>query len=190
VGATAKEVAKMHAKGAHVGAGLAADPKDAHVLFLVVLNKLKLVNVADAQFLLDGADKGRPLEAGSLQRVQRLPDLLRFVQLLVQLENSHILFACGLLSLDKARCVVAAGDEAACDFWVERARVTCLLNLKDLFDPGDDFVRRGVRGFVQVDDTVVLENVDGPLCGGVAAGQRCEVIGFDVHAVEVLHRES
>ena len=161
----------------------------AHVLFLVVLNKLKLVNVADAQFLLDSADKGRSLEAGSLQRVQRLLDLLRFVQLLVQLENSHILFACGLLGLDEASCVVAASDETASHFWVERAGVACLLNLEDLFDPSDDFVRRGVGRLVQVDDTVVLKNVDGPLCGGVAAGQGREVRGLDVHAVKVLNKE-
>lgn len=180
----------MNAKSAHVGSGLTADPKDAHMLFLVVLNKLKLVNVADAQLFLDSTDKGRPLETGTLQRVQRLPDLLRFVQLLVQLENGHILFACRLLGLDEASCVVNACDEAASDFWIKRAGVARLLNLEDLFYPSDDFVGRGIGRLVQVDDTVVLKNIDGPLCGGVAARQGREVRGLDVHAVEMLYRES
>ncbi len=35
--------------------------------------------------------------------------------------------------------------------------LTSLIDLKDAFNPCDDFVRGGVRGLVKVDDTVALE---------------------------------
>ena len=36
-----------------------------------------------------------------------------------------------------------------------------LVNLEDFLDPGNDLMGRGVGGLVQVDDTVLLEDVDG-----------------------------
>jgi len=43
--------------------------------------------------------------------------------------------------------------------------VACLFNLKNLLDPGDDLVGRGVGGLIEVDHAVVLENVDRTVCG-------------------------
>ena len=38
--------------------------------------------------------------------------------------------------------------------------MTCLFNLKNLFDPGDHLMGRGVGRLIKVDDTVVLKHVD------------------------------
>jgi hypothetical protein len=64
--------------------------------------------------------------------------------------------------------------------------VACLFNLKNLLDPGDDLVGRGVGGLIEVDHAVVLENVDRTVCGWVTAGEWGEVGGFDVEFVKIL----
>jgi len=43
--------------------------------------------------------------------------------------------------------------------------MACFFDLKDLFDPSDDFMRRRIRGLVEVDNTVVLEHVNGTVGG-------------------------
>ena len=43
--------------------------------------------------------------------------------------------------------------------------MACLFNLKNLLDPGDDLVGRGVGGLIEVDDTVALELNEGASCG-------------------------
>ncbi len=59
--ADAQQEAQVHAERANVGAGLAGHPKDGQVLVLVKLDQLLLVDCADAQLALDGADQRRPL---------------------------------------------------------------------------------------------------------------------------------
>jgi len=43
--------------------------------------------------------------------------------------------------------------------------MACLFDLEDLFHPSDDFMGRRVRGLVEVDNTVVLEHVNGAVGG-------------------------
>ena len=40
-----------------------------------------------------------------------------------------------------------------------------LVNLENFLDPGDDLVRGGIGGLVKVDDTVLLEDVNGAVSG-------------------------
>lgn len=62
-----------------------------------------------------------------------------------------------LLGLDEARRTVDADDEAARHFGIERAAVAGLVDAENAPQPCDDFVRRRVRGLVEVDDP-------GPAC--------------------------
>ena len=188
VSSTAEQVTEMHAKGTDVGASFAVNPHDTHVTSFVVLNELQLVDGANSELLLDSRDQGRALEASSGEGVEGLLKLLGLVELGVQLEDSNVFLAGALLGLDEAGGVVDAGDQAASDFGVEGARVASLLNLKDLLHPGNDLVGGGVGGLVQVDDSVVLEHVDGPVGGRIAAREGREVGGLDVEFVEVLKR--
>ena len=64
--------------------------------------------------------------------------------------------------------------------------LTSLLNTENSLHPGDDLMRRRVRGLVEVDDTVALELVQGALGGRPAAGQGREMVGLDIELVEVL----
>ena len=64
--------------------------------------------------------------------------------------------------------------------------MSCLVDFKNLLDPGDDLVRRWVRWLVQVDDTVGLQDVDRPIGRRVATGEWREVRRLDVQLVEVL----
>lgn len=38
--------------------------------------------------------------------------------------------------------------------------MACLFNLKNLLNPGDDLMGRGVGGLIEIDHTVVLKHVD------------------------------
>lgn len=80
----------MDTHGPHVGAGLAADPKDAEVPVGEVLEQLALVDCADAQLSLDRGDEGRALEEGSLEPLQLLLHAL-CLDGFVQAVDAHVL---------------------------------------------------------------------------------------------------
>ena len=136
-----EEVANMDTKRTHISASLTADPEDAHVALVVVLNQLSLVDSPNTKLLLDGGDKRRPLEARALKGVERFLKLLDLVEALMELDDGNVLFTSGLLCLDKPCCVVNADNEAASDLRVKGARVASLVDLEDFLDPGDNLVR-------------------------------------------------
>ena len=82
----------MHTEGSHVGASLTADPEDAHVAVLVVLDQLRLVDGTNTELLLDGGDQGRTLEACTLEGVESLLELLDLVNALMELDDGNVLF--------------------------------------------------------------------------------------------------
>lgn len=104
----------------------------------------------------------------------------------MELDHGDVLFTSRLLSLDETGCVVDAGDETASDLGVEGAGVPCLFNLQNLLDPGNDLMGRGVGWLIKVDDTVVLEHVDGTVSRRVAAREGRKVGCFNVELVEIL----
>ena len=67
--------------------------------------------------------------------------------------------------------------------------MTSFVNLQDFLDPGDDLVGGWVRGLVEVDDTVLLQDVDGTVRGGVTARERSEVGSFHIEFVKVLEEK-
>lgn len=64
--------------------------------------------------------------------------------------------------------------------------MTCLFNSEDSSDPSDDFVGGGVRGLVQIDDTVSDVIFDVALEGRATAGNGGVVTGTNVKLVVVL----
>ena len=157
---TAEKIANMDAEGTNVSTSLAAHPENTHITVLVILNQLGLVDGPNSELFLDRGDQRRSLEAGALERIKCLLQLLDLVDGLVQFDDGDVLFTSGLLGLDQAGCVVDAHDEAAGDFWVERARVASLVDFENFLDPSDDFVRGWVRWLVEVDHTILLQDVD------------------------------
>jgi len=186
VGAASEEVTEMDAESTDVGTGLTGDPDNSEVSLLIVLDELQVIDSPDAELLLDSGDQWWPLEAGTGELLKSSLDLLDLVDALMQLEHSNVFFTSRLLSLDQSGGILDADDEAASDLGIEGTTVTGLLDLQDLLDPGDDLMGRGVGWLVEVDDTVVLEDVDGSLSGRVAAGEGGEVVGLHIEFVEVL----
>ena len=68
--------------------------------------------------------------------------------------------------------------------------MTSLVDFEDFLDPSDDLVGGWIRGLVEVDHTVLLEDVDGSVGGRVSARQRREVGCLDVELLEVLHKRA
>ena len=186
VGAATEEVTEMDAESTDVGTSLTGDPHNSEVSLLIVLDELQVIDSPDAELLLDSGDQWWPLEAGTGQLLQSSLDLLDLVDALMQLEHSNVFFTSRLLSLDQSGGILDADDEAASDLGIEGTTVTGLLDLQDLLDPGDDLMGGGVGWLVEVDHTVVLEDVDGSLGGRVAAGEGGEVVGLHIEFVEVL----
>jgi len=186
VGAATEEVTEMDAESTDVGTGLTGDPDNSEVSLLIVLDELQVIDSPDAELLLDSGDQWWPLEAGTGELLKSSLDLLDLVDALMQLEHSNVFFTSRLLSLDQSGGILDADDEAASDLGIEGTTVTGLLDLQDLLDPGDDLMGGGVGWLVEVDDTVVLEDVDGSLSGRVAAGEGGEVVGLHIEFVEVL----
>ena len=104
----------------------------------------------------------------------------------MELNDGDILFAGGLLGFYESGRVVDAGDEAAGNFGVQGARMTSLFDFEDLFNPSDDLVGGRVRRLIKIDDTIVLEHVDGALSGRISARKWRKVGGLDVQLVEIL----
>jgi len=186
MGTTSEEVTNMDTEGTNVSSSLTGDPEDSHVALFVVLNELGLIDSSDSELLLDSRDKRRSLEAGTLEGVDGLLELLDLVNALMELDNGDVLFTGRLLSLDESGGVVNANNEAASDLRIQSSGVTSLVNLQDFLDPGDDLVGGWVRGLVEVDDTVLLQDVDGTVRGGVTARERSEVGSFHIEFVKVL----
>jgi len=157
VSAASEDVADMHAKGSHVGTSFAAEPEDTHIALHIVIEELALIDGSHTELLLDGGNQRGSLEDGAGKLEEGLFNLLDLLNVLMELDDSDVLFTCGLLGLDEAGSVVDAGDEATGDLGVEGAGVTGLVDLENALDPCNDLVGGGVGWLVKVDDTVALE---------------------------------
>lgn len=79
--------------------------------------------------------------------------LLASGQRTVQAAHGNVFLTGTLLTLDKTGSAVDGHNQATSNLGIQSTTVTGLLDAKDALDPGDDFVGRGVRGLVEVDDT-------------------------------------
>ena len=109
----------MDTHSSNVSTSLTGDPEDSHVALFVVLNELGLIDSSDSELLLDSRDKRRSLEAGTLEGVDGLLELLDLVDALMELDNGDVLFTGRLLSLDESGGVVNANNEAASDLRIQ-----------------------------------------------------------------------
>ena len=111
-------VADVDAQRSDVGAGLTADPEDAHFFFGIILNQLALVDRPDSQHFLDCRDQRRSLKHRASQCVERLDEFVFVLDRGVQLDDAHVLFTSRLLRLDESGGSVETDDETACDLGV------------------------------------------------------------------------
>jgi len=74
----------------------------------------------------------------------------------MELEDTHVFFTSRLLSFNESGGVLNANNKASSNLRIEGTRMSGLLDLKDLLNPGNDFVRRRVGGLIEVDNTIVL----------------------------------
>ena len=104
----------------------------------------------------------------------------------MELNNGDVFFTSRLLSLHKSGRVVEACDQATSDLWIEGTGVTSLVSLEDSLDPGNDLMGGWVGWLIEVDDTVLLEDVHWSLEWGVTTWEWSEVVGLDIQKVIVL----
>lgn len=86
-----------------------------HVPFLIVIEQLAVVHGAHSQLTLDRRNERRPLEQSAAQLLQALLNLGHRVDLRMQLEHGHVLFAGALLRLHQTRGAIDANDQTAYD---------------------------------------------------------------------------
>lgn len=169
----------------------------------------KKTYTANTELALDGGNQGRALEQGTGQGLEGTGDLgLAAGDLAVQACNTHVLLTGTLLRLDQARGTVNADNQTTSDLGIKGTRVTSLLDAvesqklvvfklcvlsridfleyggrdapKNALDPGNDFVRRRVRGLVQVDDTRADVRLEVAAQRRAAVGDGREVTGADL----------
>jgi len=189
VRSASEEVTEMDTEGTDVGSGLTRDPQNTEVSLFIVLNELELVDLSDSQFLLDSGNQRGSLETGSGELVESTLNFVNFIDGGMELEDTHVLFTGGLLGLDESGGVLNADNEASSDLGIESSTVTGLLDFEDLLDPSNDLMGRGVGGLVKVNDTVMLELLNGSLGGGESTGEGGEMASFHVQFLEVLEEQ-
>jgi hypothetical protein len=183
---TSEEVTEMDTEGTDIGSSFAGNPEDTEISLFIVLNELQLVDLSDSQFLLDSGNQRGSLETGTGELVEGTLDFVNFIDRGMELEDTHVFFTGGLLGLDKSGGVLNADNEASSDLGIESTTVSGLLDFEDLLDPGNDLMGRGVGGLIEVDNTVMLELVNGSLVRRESTGEGSEMAGFHVEFLEVL----
>jgi hypothetical protein len=183
---TSEEVTEMDTKSTDIGSSFAGNPEDTEISLFIVLNEFQFVNFSNSQFLLDSRNQRRSLETGSGKLVEGTLNFINFIDGSMELKDTHVLFTGGLLGLDESSGVFNADNEASSDLRIESSTVSGLLDLKDLLDPGNDFMGRRVGRLIEVDNTVMLELVNGSLVRRESTGEGSEMAGFHVEFLEVL----
>lgn len=145
---------QMYTQRSNVGASFAGNPEDSQLPIIVELQQLALVNRPDTQLSLDGRDEWWSLEQRTGQRLERTRKLrLTTRKLVMKSQNTHVFLSSTLLTLYKSRRAVNADNETSRDLGIESSRVTSPFDAENALEPGDDFVRGGVRRLIEVDDT-------------------------------------
>lgn len=174
------QVAKMLAQHTDVRASLAADPERSELPLAIEFENLAVVDGADAELALDGGDEGRTLEDGGGAEVEGAGKLgFHAADIAVEANYADVLLACALLRLHEPSRAVDADDQAARHLRVESATMAGFITTEDPLDPRDDFVRGGVGGFVEVDDTEIDVVGERTLERGTAVRNWGEVSGTD-----------
>lgn len=190
VGTNTQKQTQVDTESTDIGTGLTAHPEDTEVAVVVELVQLALVDGTDTELTLDGGDERGTLEEGTGEGLESAGELgLAAGDLVVQADDADILLSGALLGLDQAGGTVDADDETASDLGVEGAAVAGLLDAQDTLDPGDDLVRRGVRGLVEVDDTAGNVALEVALVRSTAVGDGDEVVAAGQHLAVVLQQQ-
>ena len=179
----------MYAEGSDVGSSLTAQPENGQVVFLVKIEKLGLVDGPNAQFFFNCGNKRGLLEDRTCQALNCVGKLGFIVNMVMKFDHGNVLLTSGLLCLNQSSRVVDAHNQAASDLGVEGSGVPSFFHLKNVLDPGDNFVGRWVGGLVEVDNAVFLELFDRSGHGRPAVGQGSEVTGADVQLIVIFEEE-
>jgi len=155
----------------------------------VILKELTFVDGPNAELAFDGGDQRRALEDGAGEGLEGACDLGDVGNSRVQAGDADVFLAGTLLGLDEAGGAVDADDEVAGDLGIEGTGVAGLLDAEEALDPGDDLVRGGVSGLVEVEDAVFEVFREGAFEGGVAGGDGGVVAGADVESVVVFEED-
>jgi hypothetical protein len=103
--------------------------------------------------------------------------------------DANVFFSSTLLRFDQPGGPVNANDETSCYFGVKSSGMSGFLDAENPLDPGNNLVRTGVCGFVEVEDPALDVLREGALERGGAERERGVVVGAYVQLVKVLEEE-
>lgn len=121
---TSKQITDVNAHGSNVSTGFTTQPEDTHISLLVVIKKLRFINSSYSQFLLDGRNERRSLEARSSQILNGFLKSFDFINMLMQFNDGNVLFTSRLLSFHKSSGVIDANNQASCNLRIKCTTVT------------------------------------------------------------------
>mmetsp|Transcript_10808 Transcript_10808/g.17906 ORF Transcript_10808/g.17906 Transcript_10808/m.17906 type:complete len:230 (-) Transcript_10808:152-841(-) len=145
---------KVDTEGTNVGSRFTFDPKDTEISLGIKFQKFGIVNGSYAQLSLDSRNEGRSLKERSRQCFDSSMKLAGFFDSGMKAHYTDVLLTCRLLCLDQPRGAVNAHNKTASHLWIQCSRVTRLFDAQDSLDPRNNFVRRRIGGFVEVNDSV------------------------------------
>ena len=137
----AQQKPQMHTQRSDICSRFTTDPKHPQIPLGIILDQPTLVDRPHTQLALDSRNQWWSLEQSPCQSLQTA--FQRFDAIwegVVESDDADVFFSGALLGFDKSGGAVDANDQAAGDFGVERAGVTCFFDSEDSFEPGYDFV--------------------------------------------------
>mmetsp|Transcript_13303 Transcript_13303/g.24656 ORF Transcript_13303/g.24656 Transcript_13303/m.24656 type:complete len:220 (-) Transcript_13303:166-825(-) len=183
------EQTKVHTERTDVCSSLATDVENTEVTLIIVFKELALVDGTDTELALDSRDQRWSLEESTSQSLDSLRELCLGLNCTVQANDRHVLLSGALLRLDQTSGTIDAHDKTACYLGIECAAVTGLVHSENTTSPSHYFVRRGVGGLVQVDESIPHIVVNRPLKRCVSVRDGGVVRGPDVQLVKVLQQQ-
>jgi hypothetical protein len=93
---------------------------------------------------------------------------------------------CSLLGLHKTGSPINANDETSSNFGIESARVPSLVYFENTTDPSNDLMGRGIRGLIEVNDSVADIVVNVSLEGRGSSRNRSVMTSAHIQFVIVL----
>lgn len=189
MGTNIQVVTEVNTLSSDISSGFARNVEDSHVLLSVEIEKFGPVDSSNSQSLGDSGDKRGSLEDGTLQLGESSLELGLSFDGSVKLEDSNVLFSSRLLGLHESSGSIQADDEASSNLRVESSRMSSLLGLQDLLDPSDNLMGRGVGRLVEVDNTILLEDLNRSGSRRISFGDRGEMTSLDIELIVVLQKK-
>ncbi|EOA24056.1 hypothetical protein CARUB_v10017275mg [Capsella rubella] len=184
-----KKQTQVNTHGPNVSTRLTRHPENNQMPISIILKQLAFVDCPDPKLSFNSRDQRRPLEHSSSERFKSSSHFSNIRDSRVKPSYTDVLFTRTLLRFHKPCGSVNTDNEISGDFRVKSSTVTSFLNTEDTLNPSNNLVRRRIRGFIEIDDTVPDIFLKRTFERGVTGADWSVVTGTDVELVVVLEED-